>query len=235
MIPLVLLPAMLCDEELYRAQTADLAADAETLTLTVAEPSLHEAVQSVLRRAPTRFALAGTSAGGNLALEIAAHAPERIVGLWLMGTNPGASADPAGARRQSERVQAGQLDLVIEELAARAVYPNGPRAATAIDTFCRMARRTGPAGFVRQNEAMIARSARWDALAALAVPTLLVWGRHDQFSSVDRAREIAARLRDGRLVVLEDCGHLPTLEQPTACTVAAREWLRRLRTPDVAE
>jgi pimeloyl-ACP methyl ester carboxylesterase len=45
---------------------------------------------------------------------------------------------------------------------------------------------------------------------------------------VERASAIATRVATARLIVLEDCGHLPTLEQPEACTEAAREWLKRV-------
>jgi pimeloyl-ACP methyl ester carboxylesterase len=179
----------------------------------------------VLRQAPPRFTLAGTSAGGSLALEIVARASERVAGLWLMGANPGASADPAGARRLNERVRAGEFTAVVEELAVRAIYANGPRGVEATETFRRMAHRAGPEVFLRDNAALIAREDRWSALSLLVVPTLLLWGRHDQFASVERAREIAARMPSARLVVLEDCGHLPTLEQPDACVRAARNWL----------
>ena len=222
----ILLPAMLCDAELYRAQVESLG---DALIFPVAETSLAEAARSVLRQAPSRFALAGTSAGGNLALEIVAHAPERVAGLWLMGANPGPSADPEGARRQSERVRAGEFDAVVDELAARMLHRDGPRSAEAEATFRRMAHRAGPEGFVRQNAAMITRRDRWHALDEVHVPTLLLWGRHDQFSSVERATAIAARVASARLIVLEDCGHLPTLEHPEACTGAAREWLRQCR------
>jgi pimeloyl-ACP methyl ester carboxylesterase len=222
MLPLVMLPAMLCDADLYRAQIESLG---QPLILPQAETTLDDAARSVLGQAPPRFALAGTSAGGNLALEIVAQAPERVAGLWLMGSNPGCSADPDGARRQNERVRAGELDTVIEELAARAVHVPGPRGKEAAATFRRMAQRTGPERFVRQNEAMIGRADRWGALDALRVPTLLLWGRYDQFSSVERAQEIAAGVASARLIVLDDCGHLPTLEHPEASTRAAREWL----------
>jgi pimeloyl-ACP methyl ester carboxylesterase len=225
-LPLVMLPAMLCDAELYRQQTEPLGGAS---IFPVAETSLETAAQSILHQAPPRFALAGTSAGGNLALEILAQAPERVAGLWLMGANPGLSADPAGARRMNERVRAGEFDAVVEELGARAVHASGPRGPEAAATFRRMAYQTGPERFVRQNDAMIARRDRWSALDGLRTPTLLLWGRHDQFASVERAQEIARRVSGARLIVLDDCGHLPTLEQPEASTAAAREWLARCR------
>ena len=225
MFPLVLLPALLCDAELYRAQAVALGDVAEPLNLAASASTLAESAQAVLRQAPPRFALAGTSAGGSLALEIVASAPARVAGLWLMGANPGASADPDGGRRLNERVRAGEFAAVVDELAARAIHPNGPRAVEATETFRRMAHRAGPEVFLRDNAALIAREDRWSALGLLAGPTLLLWGRHDRFASVDRAREIAARLPSAGLVVLEDCGHLPTLEQPDACVRAARDWL----------
>jgi pimeloyl-ACP methyl ester carboxylesterase len=227
-VPLVLLPAMLCDAELYRTHAGALADLVGPLIFPVAEAPLDTAAQSILRQAPPRFALAGTSAGGNLALEIVAAAPARVTGLWLMGSNPGAHGDPDGARTLSARVRAGEFVRVVEELAERVVHAGGPRAAAATAAFYRMAFRTGPEAFVRQNDALLSRRDRWSALDALEVPTLLLWGRQDRFSGVDRARAIAARVPSAHLVVLEECGHLPTLEDPDACTRAAREWLTRV-------
>jgi pimeloyl-ACP methyl ester carboxylesterase len=228
MLPLVLLPALLCDDELYRAQTDALADIAQPVPLAAPAPTLAEAAQWVLRRVPERFALVGTSAGGNLALEVVIAAPERVAGLWLMGCNPGLHGDPDGARRSSERARAGGFEAVVDDLVARAVYAGGPRARAALDAVRRMARRVGPEAFVRMNDALRARAPRWDALDALRGPALLVWGRHDEFSSVERASAILTRMSSARLIVLEDCGHLPTLEQPDASTQAAREWLKRV-------
>lgn len=227
MLPLVLLPAMLCDAELYRAQIAVLADVVQSLPFPAAESPLVEAAQAVLHQAPPRFALAGTSAGGNLALEILAAAPARVAGLWLMGSNPGVDGDPGGGRARSARVRAGEFDAVVDELTAQAVHAGGPRAGEAMATFRRMAHRAGPDGFVRQNEALLARRDRSSVVDRLAVPTLLLWGRQDRFSGVDRALDIAARAAAAELVVLDDCGHLPTVEQPEACARAARQWLRR--------
>src|SRR5688500_8704871 len=96
-----MVPAMLCDAELYGAPVAALGDAAEITIEPVADRPLPEAARGVLSRAPARFALAGTSAGGNLALEILATAPERVAGLWLMGSNPGPHGDPDGARAQA--------------------------------------------------------------------------------------------------------------------------------------
>ena len=91
-----------------------------------------------------------------------------------------------------------------------------------------MALRAGPDVFLRQSEAVITRADRTAVFKTLRVPTLFLWGRHDQFAPPERAQAYAAGVPGARVVVVEDCGHLPTLEQPDATTGAIREWLARL-------
>jgi pimeloyl-ACP methyl ester carboxylesterase len=224
-VPLVLLPALLCDAELYRPQT-DALPEADVRVVAAAEPTLARSADVVLARAPARFALGGTSAGGNLALEVLAAAPDRVAGLWLSGCNPGAHGDAPGARRLSERARAGEFDEVVDELAARCIHAAGPHAAAARATLEAMARRVGCEVFLRQHQAVIDRADRTEVVASLAVPTLLLWGRHDRFAPPERADALVVGAARARVVVLEDCGHLPTLEQPEAATLAVRAWLR---------
>ena len=227
-VPLVLLPALLCDAEIYRAQIDALAGFADCRVIVATESSLARSAEVVLAQAPPRFALAGTSAGGNLALEILATAPERILGFWLTGSNAGAHGDVAGARRLSERVRAGDFARVVEELGDRCIHMPGPRGPAARATLRAMALRAGPDVFLRQSEAVITRADRTGVFESLKVPTLFLWGRHDQFAPPERAEAYAVGVPGARVVVVEDCGHLPTLEQPEAATSAVREWLGRL-------
>ena len=227
-VPLVLLPAMLCDAELYGPQIDALAKVADSRVIVASESSLAKSAEVVLRQAPPRFALAGTSFGGNLALEVLAVAPERVVGFWLSGSNAPGHGDPAGARRLSDRVRTGDYERVVDELAAMCIHAAGPRGSAALATLRAMALRAGAGVFLRQNESVITRADRSGVFKNLTVPTLFLWGRHDRFSPPERAQTYAADVRGARVVVVEDCGHLPTLEQPEASTRAVREWLATL-------
>jgi pimeloyl-ACP methyl ester carboxylesterase len=224
-LSLVFLPAMLCDDELYRPQIEGLRDLVKPDPLTVAEPSMAEVANAVLRHAPPRFLLAGTSYGGSLALEVVTRAPSRVVGLWLMGCSPGPHRDPAAARLRNDRVQQGGFDAVVEDLAATIVYEGGPHAVDAASSFRRMARRAGPAVFLLQNTSLLARPDRRADLARIICPTLIVWGQEDRLSAVEHGREMGARIPGARLAVLEGCGHLPTLERPDAAVAMVREWL----------
>jgi pimeloyl-ACP methyl ester carboxylesterase len=227
-VPLVLLPALLCDADLYRAQIDALADVADSRVIVASESSLARSAEVVLRQAPTRFALAGTSFGGNLALEVLAMAPERVIGFWLSGSNAPGHGDPAGARRLSERVRAGDYERVVDELAGMCIHTAGPRGLAALATLRAMALRAGVETFLRQNESVIMRADRSVVFKTLRVPTLFLWGRHDRFSPPERAEAYAADVPGAHVAIVEDCGHLPTLEQPEAATRAVREWLSRL-------
>jgi pimeloyl-ACP methyl ester carboxylesterase len=65
-----------------------------------------------------------------------------------------------------------------------------------------------------------------DALAALEVPTLLAWGARDQLARADVARDLARRMRDAQLTVIEDAGHIPHIDQPDAVAAAINGFLR---------
>lgn len=222
---LVLLPAMLCDEELYQPQIEALAGKANPATLVIAEAGMAESAAAVLQQAPPQFVLAGTSYGANLALEVAITAPTRVVSLWLMGCNPGPHGDPEAGARLSRRVEAGKFADVVDELASNIVYARGPNGSEAGAAFVRMARRLGSTVFLNQNASLLARHDRRDDLASIQCPTLLIWGREDEFAGLAHATLMAARMPRASLTILDYCGHLPTLEQPAAVTDAVRAWL----------
>ena len=64
------------------------------------------------------------------------------------------------------------------------------------------------------------------ALAALDVPTLFAWGAKDQLAPADVARDLALRMTDAQLTVIEDAGHIPHIDQPDAVAAAINGFLR---------
>ena len=155
-----------------------------------------------------RFALVGTSYGGNLALEVALAAPERITALWLMGCDPAApkagGPDLAGAL-------AATPDAVFDMLAGLVVHKD---AAAAAATFKAMARRLGGPAGAAQARAVAARQEATSRLGVLTMPALVLWGEQDALVPVAVGRALAAALPHAGFQALPGCGHLPTLEKP---------------------
>ena len=66
-----------------------------------------------------------------------------------------------------------------------------------------------------------------ERLPALEIPTLLVWGTRDRVFPASQARDAAARLQEGSLALIPDCGHMPHVECPDRFLAALDEFLVR--------
>ncbi|MGI4831560.1 MAG: alpha/beta fold hydrolase [Janthinobacterium lividum] len=64
--------------------------------------------------------------------------------------------------------------------------------------------------------------------AAVALPTLLIWGDEDPVVPIASAAELEEHLANSERVTLEGMGHLLAEEAPEECARLIREWLVRL-------
>src|SRR5262245_34932037 len=100
-LDVVLLPGLVCDAAVWAHAAAALGARASVQIAHHGElDSLGGMAEKVLREALPRFALAGHSMGGRVALEVLRRAPERIAALALLDT--GVAALPAGEAGERE-------------------------------------------------------------------------------------------------------------------------------------
>ncbi len=228
MTALVLLPGMMCDARLFGPQISALSAH-HTLhlpRLRGADSMAALAVQ-ILHDAPPRFALAGLSMGGIVAMEMLRQAPDRITKLALMDTNPLAEAPEVKARRlpQIARVLAGGLDVVMRDEMKPLYLADTPQRGDILELCMAMARVLGPATFAEQSRALAARPDQTVTLTAFKGPALVLMGEHDIPCPRDRHDLMHALMPQSRLAVIAGAGHLPTLEKPEETTAALRRWL----------
>jgi pimeloyl-ACP methyl ester carboxylesterase len=88
-----------------------------------------------------------------------------------------------------------------------------------------MAERTGIEAYLRQQRAIISRPDFRPGLPKIKCPALVLCGRQDQLTPLECSEEMAAAIPGAKLVVVEDCGHLSTLERPAEVNAAMRGWL----------
>ncbi len=222
---LLLLPGMMCDERLWAPQIADIDIPAQVADLTSSD-QLSEIADDVLAKAPPTFALAGLSMGGIVAFEIWRQAPGRVTHLALIDTNPYAES-PA---RRSMRIQQirDALDGRLRELATESLKPIYLAEAhrddqELLDTILDMALGLGPDVFRNQSVALMGRPDSLETLPGIACPTTVICGAEDVLCPPAYHETMADRIPGARLVVLENCGHLASLEQPDAVTAELKE------------
>ncbi len=207
-IPTVFIPALLCDERLYTDVISALGDQIEAQVLSSPQPTFAASIEDILARAPETFVLVGTSYGGNLALELALSAPERVRAVWLMGCDHNA-AQPGGPD-----VAAGleaTPDAVIEMLSGLVVRKEDTVAA---GKFRDMAHKVGGAAGAAQARANDARADLTGRLSKLTMPALIMFGEEDALVPVATGQGLAAALPNAQFHQIDACGHLPTLEQP---------------------
>lgn len=228
MEPLVLLPGMMCDARLFAPQIAAFSASRAVHVAPIAgHDSMAALAAEALAQAPPRFALAGLSMGGIVAMEMLRQAPDRITRLALLDTNPKAETPEVAARRgpQIEKARAGGLRAVMRDEMKPNYLTDGPHRGAILDLCMAMAEALGPEVFERQSLALMHRPDQQDTLRACTAPTLALCGRDDALCPVSRHELIAGLAPESTLEVIEGAGHLPTLEQPEATTRALARWL----------
>jgi len=220
-LPTVFIPALLCDERLYQDVIAALGDRIEAQVLSSPQPTFAASIEDILARAPEQFVLVGTSYEGNLALALAVAAPERVMALWLMGCE-------SGAAREGGPDLAGGLeatpDAVIQMLSGLVVRQEDTQAA---GVFRDMAHGVGGAAGAAQARANAARTDLTGRLEPLTMPALVVFGEEDALVPVRKGRDLAAALPDAQFHALEQCGHLPTLEQPIQSAALFADFLSK--------
>ena len=225
---LVLIPGLACTSRLFEPQVAALESER---TILVADHTQDDSIPAIaariLRETPERFAVAGLSMGGYIALEIMRQAPERVARLALLDTS--ARPDSVEASQDRERLialaQAGRFEDIHSKLWPRLVHPDHQADQDLQEVVFGMMRETGAEAYIRQQRAIMARIDSRPNLPGIEVPTLVLVGEGDAITPPEVAREMAEMIEWASLVVVPESGHLSTLEQPERVTQALRLWL----------
>lgn len=227
-LPLVLVPGLLCSARLYAPQIAALWPFGP---VTVADHRRDDKVAAIAARiladSPPRFALAGLSLGGYIAFAMLRQTPERIAKLALLDTSARPDTAEQSARRENfiAMAEAGELTEVVDTLTRVYLHRNRHNDDALKRVVQDMAADTGVEAFVRQQKAIMSRMDSRPLLATIRCPTLVLVGDGDELTPPDLSKEICTGISGARLVVVPDCGHLSTIEKPNAVNAALAEWL----------
>jgi pimeloyl-ACP methyl ester carboxylesterase len=228
-LPLVLLPGTLGDATLFEHQVKHLQDVAWPQVIDVHfQDTLVEVAKSVLSQVEGNFAVVGLSYGGIVAFELWRQASHRITKIALLNTNP-YEASPQTREKQQRFVGMAYLgefrEITTDFLKDTMLHPDHQKDLKLRAKVLQMAETIGIEGFVNEVKAQLNRPDSRSLLPQISVPTLVLTGREDQVVPLVVHEQMAQALPDSRLVIVENCSHLSTLEQPEIVTQALRDWL----------
>jgi 3-oxoadipate enol-lactonase len=240
--PLILGHSFLCSGEMWTPQIGPLAERCQVLNVDlrghgksglINRPfDLYDLVDDVLavldHQGIERAVWAGLSIGGMVALRAALVANNRVSGLILLDTH-------AGAETTLKKLKYRAMALAAKVTGTGPLLPQVVRMFFSSHT-----RSTKPelinewkakfasvplSSILHTVEALRRRDSIVERLGEIQVPALVIVGEKDQALPPSYSKEIAGALPNASLVVIEQSGHLPTLEQPEAVTSAMLSFL----------
>ncbi len=227
-LPLVLVPGMLCNEDLWRHQIKALADVAEiTVADLTRDDSINAMAQRILAAAPPTFALAGLSMGGYVAQEIMRLAPQRVDRLALLDTSPDSDSPDQRERRLAyiRQTEYGDFRGVTSKLLPLLIHPDRMQDKDLCDAVMAMTMKIGKDSFIRQQHAIMGRSDSNRDLERIQCNVLVLCGREDEITPLANHEKMARSIPNSTLVVIDRCGHLSPMEKPEEVNAAMRQWL----------
>src|SRR3982074_3413147 len=197
----LLVPGLNCSPRLYAAQMPALwRFGAVTVADHTREDTMAAIAGRILGVAPPRFALAGLSMGGYIALEIVRQAAGRVTRLALLDT--GARDDPPEAQTKRRAnialVGRGRFGEIVDVQFPIYVHPDRANDAALKADYLAMCHDVGPQAYVRQQRAIMSRADSRPLLAAIKCPTLVLVGAQDAATPPALSEEMAAGIPAAR-------------------------------------
>jgi pimeloyl-ACP methyl ester carboxylesterase len=228
--PLLLLCGLLCDETIWADIPLRLTDAADSRIISFGGfSSITAMAEHVLTVAPERFAMAGHSMGGRVALEVVRLAPQRVLRLGLLNTGVHTVRD--GEPQSRGRLLRLAFEQGMSALAAEWLPPmmaSGPRTAELMPRLMAMVERATPESYAGQINAMLNRPEALSVLPTIGVPTLLLSGSEDTWSPVSQHETMRRRIPHATLFEIHAAGHMAPVERPDAVALALREWLSKV-------
>ena len=228
-MPILLVPGLVSSPRIYAPVAPALwRFGPVTVGNHIRDDNMGAIARRILAEAPPRFALAGHSMGGYIAFEIVRQAPERVAKLALINTQARPDTPEVTARRRGQiaRALANEYHAVLDDLFLGFVHPSRRDDAELRQLVHDMGDDIGANAFVHQQTAIISRADSRPSLAWIKCPTLVLTGDEDNTIPNALSAEMADGIHGAKLVILQNCGHLPQVEQKQATADALVEWLR---------
>ena len=231
MATLALIPGLLLTRDLFKHQIS-LLEDRFDLyhANTLGMNAITLMAEHVLDNTSGKIIPIGLSMGGYITLEIARLAPDRLAGMVVMDSAATADDDDKIKQRKAliEMSKIGKFKGVTRTLLPNLIAPQHLDDEHLTKPIMAMAEEVGQINFTHQQIAIMGRRDQFDTLKRLDLPSLFIVGEHDALTPPQKARDMAAAVKNSRYIEIAGAGHLPTMEAPAAVNEALIEFLNEI-------
>lgn len=230
--PLVVVPGMLCDTRLW--DDVEFPQGHAVHHVPLRRDGVGALAQDVLSTVTGPFVLVGLSLGAIVGFEVLRRAPERVAGLCVMATNPGAPrpGQYTAWREMDEQIRAGRFSEVVERTLPD-MFPDRSPTPSAERRYRAMAHAVGATAARAQLAAQATRTDATGVLRTVRCPTAVLAGERDALCPPAFHRTIARTVPGAGLTLLPDAGHLVPWQRPDAVSSALRDLVAAVgTTPD---
>lgn len=186
-----------------------------------------EMVDFLFDTIPSSFILAGHSMGGWMAQAAAATAPERISKLILLNT--WATPDPKMIYLQQQiakSLKEGRLNEAMKQHLTILLHPSRKNDPALLQTLQTMVHSFSLESLIRQLEAMLEDYSSLYLHPSIDAPTLVIHSHDDALFPAKELQAIATGIRNSKLEIIPDAGHVSTIEKPEMVTSLMRNFLQ---------
>jgi len=232
---LALLCGLLCDEDIWRDVIAAMAVAADVRVFSFPNfSSIPDMAEHVLASLQGRFAVAGHSMGGRVALEIVSRGEGRVSAIALLntGVHPPAADEPSSRGRLVRLASTDGMTALADEWLPPMLNQSGPVRADLRARLVAMVERSSPDSFAAQVRALLTRPDAAAVLTRLEIPTLLLSASGDAWSPPAQHEAMRGLCPRADLIIVPEGGHMVPIEQPITVAAALDGWLARIAEAD---
>ena len=172
-----------------------------------------------------RPSLVGVSMGGWIAAAFTAAFPDRVDKIVLVdaaGYSPSKDLDPRALYALNPTTREG-----MKALSAKVFYNKIFQTDAAIEAAIAARFAAGDGYTIDRISESIIRGEDFldDTVKTIKRPTLIVWGRQDGLAPLSDGERFNKDIAGSKLVVFEECGHVPNFEKPSEFNTAVIDFL----------
>jgi pimeloyl-ACP methyl ester carboxylesterase len=243
-LPVIFIHAFALNQTMWQEQVAALKNQYRCITLdlrgfahsgVVEQTSINQMASDVRQLmqalAIDKAVLVGLSMGGYIAFAFYRQFKEAVQALVFADTRATADTDEARAnrRRSAEKALREGATAIADETTPKLL--GDTTLATNPDLVKRVhsiQAANSPVGIAAAQNAMAERADATDLLSQIHCPTLVIVGSEDKLTPPAEAEVIQQGIRNAKLMVIENSGHLSNMETPAKFNKILQEFLQTL-------